>query len=86
MVKIPLRIILTLVMVKIPAKKNQYIFLFLILILVNKLLKYIFSKTCKISISMLSILFIYLFILFFRAGLTNTRALMHACCYTVQVN
>jgi hypothetical protein len=30
--------------------------------------------------------FIYLFILFFRAGLTNTRALMHACCYLHKAN
>jgi len=51
----------TLTLVKIPAKKNQDIFLFLILISVNKLLKYIFSKTCKISISTLSIFFNFLF-------------------------
>jgi hypothetical protein len=62
---------------------------------VNKLLKYIFSKTCKISISTLSIFLIFYFLgvgldsasptrslaqASDQAGLSNTRALTHACC------
>jgi len=67
LVNISPRIIPILALVKIPAKKNQYIFFIpnpLILISVNKLLKYIFSKTCKIFISTFSIFYFYFYFYF----------------------